>query len=92
MATDLDVRWFLPDWTQVAEDFDAVHLTVSGYLAISGRPLFLDVETATFVAGWAPDETYWLTDILDISGPGLEWESMRNHPSREWRIAGSDTD
>jgi hypothetical protein len=92
MATGLDVRWFLPDWSQVADEFDAVHLSVSGYLAISGRPLLLDDDMATLVAGWAPDETYWLRDILEISGPGVEWESMQDHPSRDWRIALPRTD
>jgi len=93
MATDLNVHWLLPDWTQVAEEFDAVHLSVSGYLAISGRPLFLDVDMATFVAGWEPDETYWLTDILQISGPGVEWKGVgQGHPSRDWRVADSGSD
>ena len=87
MATGLEIRWFLPDWTQVAEEFDAVHLSVSGYLEISGLPMLLDHDMATFLAGWAPDETYWLTDIVEISGPGVGWESMKDHPSRDWRFA-----
>jgi len=91
MATGLDVRWFLPDWSRVAEDFDAVHLSVSGYLAISGRPLLLDDRKATFLAGWDPDKTFWLADMLELSGTAGEWESMRHNPSRDWCVALSET-
>lgn len=53
-------RWLIPDWSRVARDFDAVHVTVLGYLGTAGEVLDLDDGFATLLAGWDPDETYWL--------------------------------
>ncbi len=53
-------EWLIPDWSGVAADYDAVHLTVNGYLRTPG----VAVEVpggATVLAGWNPDETYWLS-------------------------------
>jgi hypothetical protein len=72
-ATGLDVRWMLPDWSQVAEEYDAVHVTVKAYLETSGRPVQLDHEVATLLAGWNPDETYWLTDALVLAADPTGW-------------------
>jgi hypothetical protein len=69
-----------------------VHLSVSGYLAISGRPLSLDAGVSTFVAGWDPDKTYWLADMLESSGPSVEWEAMQHHPPRQWQVADPETE
>lgn len=34
-----------------------------------------DVPSATMLAGWDPDETYWLdADALDIVGEPVEYE------------------
>ncbi|WP_432573206.1 hypothetical protein [Kineococcus sp. SYSU DK005] len=38
-ATGWDGAWALPDWTSVARQWDGVHLSVRGYLAVSGRLL-----------------------------------------------------
>lgn len=76
--TGCDGEWLLPRWPAVANDWDGIHLTVAGYLATAGRPL--PVGTArTLLAGWNPDETYWLADVLTPSGNAQTW----HNPSRE---------
>jgi hypothetical protein len=62
--------WLIPDYAAVAADYDGVHLTVGGYLTTAGRALPVDGTAgsnaaATMLAGWDPDLTYWLTDVLD---------------------------
>ncbi|HWU45235.1 MAG TPA: hypothetical protein VN133_00580 [Humibacter sp.] len=60
-------RWVIPDWSRIARDVDAVHLTVAGYLSTAGRAVPVDDDVATVLAGWGPDRTYWLTDVvLDV--------------------------
>lgn len=71
-ATGVESAWFIPDWTRVAVDFDAVHLTVTGYLTTAGRALPVG-KGHTVLAGWNPDETYWLVDVLKPDGPPVEW-------------------
>ena len=80
--------WCIPDWNAVAEHWDAVHVSVAGYLTTATRALPLgDGDSATVLAGWNPDRTWWLTDILatpttrpeswhnppDLSGPDFAW-------------------
>ncbi|RZU62988.1 hypothetical protein [Zhihengliuella halotolerans] len=71
-VTGLDVAWFMPDWQQVAEQYDAVHVTVGGYLATATRALRLDPALGagahTMLAGWDPDQTYWLDARLRETG------------------------
>lgn len=38
-STGWDGRWVVPDWQAVARDWDAVHVSVAGYLSTAGRPL-----------------------------------------------------
>lgn len=71
-ATGWSGGWVIPDWPAVAADYDAVHLTVAGYLTTAGRALPAG-ERRTVLAGWNPDETYWLTDLLQQHGPPTEW-------------------
>lgn len=85
VATGLDRRWLLPDWSAVAEDVDAVHLTVNGYLRISGRALPVDAESATFLAGWDPDASYWLSDALEVVDAPQSWSAERRGAARRWR-------
>ncbi|MGA2531006.1 MAG: hypothetical protein ABSG36_17840 [Acidimicrobiales bacterium] len=87
MATGVDCRWVIPDWLAVAEDYEVVHLTVNGYLTTSGRALPVDTESSTFLAGWSPDMSYWLSDVLEASGPPTLWVSEEHHPERRWRLA-----
>lgn len=74
-VTGLDGAWVIPDWQAVAEDFDVVHLTVTGYLTTAGRAL--EVGSAhTVLAGWNPDESYWLTDALKAGPVPTTWRRI----------------
>ena len=72
-VTGRDGGWVIPDWQAVASDFDAVHLTVAGYLITAGRALPVG-EAATMLAGWGPDETCWLGDMLEPAGTPAHWQ------------------
>lgn len=74
-TTGRDGRWVIPDWEQAAAEWDAVHLTVLGYLRGAGRALQVDTGTATVIAGWDPDCTIWLTDgVREREGPRQAWQ------------------
>lgn len=77
-TTGRDGSWAMPDWPAVAEDWDAVHLSVAGYLTTAGRALPVDENTATVLAGWAPDATFWLADVLQVAGPSTAWRRDRD--------------
>ena len=66
-------RWVLPDWAAVAAEHDAVHLTAAAYLAAAGTAIPVDDGVASVIAGWNPDETYWLVDAVRPQGTGTEW-------------------
>ena len=51
-----------------AADYDAIHLTVGGYLTTAGHALPVK-DARTLLAGCNPDETYWLADILAATPP-----------------------
>ena len=69
--------WLIPDYAAVAADYDAVHLTVLGYLTTAGLAVPAGQHGArTVLAGWAPDATYWLADVLSDSGPATEWAAQ----------------
>jgi len=66
--------WRIPDWAAVAADWDAVHLSVGGYLTAATRPLAVgDGKAATVLAGWNPDQTWWLTDVLTAHPAPETW-------------------
>ena len=60
----------MPDWASVANDYDAVHLQVGAYLAASGTAVEVEPGVHSVIAGWAPGDTYWLTDVVDIEPEG----------------------
>lgn len=62
-CTGREGRWVVPDYEGVAEHYDAVHLTVRGYLTTAGLAVPVDEGRASVLAGWAPEETYWFRDI-----------------------------
>jgi hypothetical protein len=77
--TGWDGEWLVPRWPAVARDWDGVHLSVAGYLSTAGRAL--PVGTArTLLAGWNPDETYWLTDVLTPSSQERAWHNPDRTP------------
>lgn len=56
--------WFIPDWSLIAHDYDAIHLSVDGYLDTAGVPLAVD-GGLTMLAGMSPDSTVWLRQPLE---------------------------
>lgn len=61
-VTGEERAWVLPDWSRVAHEAAGVHLTVLGYLRTATRLIELDGSSASVLAGWNPDATYWLRD------------------------------
>lgn len=84
-------RWVIPDWSQVAEEFDGVHVSLAGYLRTAGSVIELgddnlveaspslpaagntDDLTASLMAGWNPDTTYWLNDVITGIAEVVDW-------------------
>ncbi|MEE2060672.1 hypothetical protein [Rhodococcus artemisiae] len=82
-ATGRDGRWVMPDWSRVADAYGGVHLTVRGYLAAAGTAIDVDDDTASVIAGWAPDETHWLTDAVRPDSDVVEW--VLDDARERWR-------
>ncbi|MCA1005619.1 hypothetical protein LCL87_07815 [Rhodococcus hoagii] len=83
--------WVVPDWPRIAERYDGVHLTIAGYLAAAGTAIEVDTGTASVIAGWAPDETYWLTDVVGLdSDARTTWvcDTSREHPDWNEELQG----
>lgn len=80
-STGIDGLWFIPDWQAVANDFDAVHVSVHGYLTTAGETLPVPGGN-TVLAGWNPDVTYWLSEV--ISGPIEYWYRTSEHTMALW--------
>ena len=89
-ATGIDCRWLVPDWSQLAAEVAGVHMTVAGYLAVSGRALGIEPGVATLVAGWSPDETHWLRDVVAVAGEPTRWVTGSPGSAERWRLAGDD--
>ncbi|RDI30374.1 hypothetical protein DEU38_106189 [Rhodococcus sp. AG1013] len=81
-TTGEHLDWFIPDWVAVAADFDAVHLTVHGYLSTPGVAIPLVANSgATVLAGWDPDATFWLRDgVITIDDEPTEWRRTSDRP------------
>lgn len=77
-------RWVIPDWSRVAERYDGVHLTVAGYLAAAGTAIEVDANTSSVIAGWAPDETYWLTDTVSLDSDVRTWVCDNHGENPSW--------
>lgn len=71
-TTGRDGTWLIPDWASVAAEYDAVHLTVAAYLS-AGTAIPVDADTASVIAGWNPDETYWFTDRVRLVDAVEPW-------------------
>jgi hypothetical protein len=72
-TTGHDGGWAVPDWSSVTADFDAVHLSVVGYLTTAGPLVAVDDEMSTVLAGWDPDATYWLSDAPPTEATEQTW-------------------
>jgi hypothetical protein len=76
-------RWLIPDYAAAAADWDAVHVSVAGYLTTAGIAIPADDGARTMLAGWDPDATWWLTDVLSRTGPPEDWQAADRAPV-EW--------
>jgi hypothetical protein len=81
--------WRIPDWRAVAGEWDALHVSVAGYLTTATRALTLgDGDSATVLAGCNPDQSWWLTDVLATTSAQPEsWQSAHDPsgPDGVWR-------
>ncbi|MFE4500002.1 hypothetical protein ACFRFQ_09050 [Rhodococcus sp. NPDC056743] len=68
--------WFIPDWSKVVNDYDAVHLSMIGYLTTPGIAIPLARNSgATVLAGWNPDTIFWLnSSFITVDGNMTEWQ------------------
>ncbi|MFL0393821.1 hypothetical protein [Streptomyces albus] len=69
---DVDGPWYLPDWAAVAGHYDGVHVTVGGFLATCGLAQPVG-DGHTMLAGWVPDATLWLRDVVTDHRPLGVW-------------------
>jgi hypothetical protein len=82
-VTGRDGRWLIPDYAAVATEWDAVHLSVAGYLTTATRHLPIDDRASTVLTGWDPDQTWWLTDVLQTAGPAQHWHRPKQHSPKQ---------
>jgi hypothetical protein len=71
-ATGLARRWLIPDYPVVAGSYDAIHLSVAGYLTTAGVAVPTG-DGVAMLAGWDPDTTWWLADCLTQAGQPDDW-------------------
>ena len=54
-----------------------MHLSVIGYLTTAVRAFAIDStlgdDVRTVLAGWNPDESFWLADALERDGEPVTW-------------------
>lgn len=82
-ATGEDRAWAIPDYLAVAADYDAIHLTVAGYLSTAGRAIAAG-DAHTVLAGWDPDQTWWLTDSPRRTGEPVRWLDAADEGRFRW--------
>lgn len=81
-ATGRDGGWVIPDWEAMAEDWDGVHLTIAAYLECATTAIEVGDGVASVIAGWNPDETFWLRERPAAIGPPQRW---RRTDATGWR-------
>jgi hypothetical protein len=79
-ATGWAGRWLIPDYAAVAADWDAIHVSVAGYLSTAGLDLPVGGGARTMLVGWDPDATWWLDDVLSLTGPPETWRNDDRDP------------
>lgn len=65
--------WIIPDWAQVAQEYDGIHLPVLTYLATAGAPIPLADQVSSLIAGWDPDKTFWFSQKVQPMGATSHW-------------------
>jgi hypothetical protein len=59
----------LPDWSQVAESFDAVHLSWAGFITTEGYVIAVRDKEFTMLRYWGSERTHWLRDCFGEPEP-----------------------
>jgi hypothetical protein len=59
----------LPDWSQVAESFDAVHLSWAGFITTEGYVIATGDDEFTMLRYWGSERTHWLHDWFGETEP-----------------------
>jgi hypothetical protein len=82
----------VPDWVQVAERYDAVHLQLGGYLSAAGVAIPIDDSpgTASMIAGWNPDETYWFSSDIAYDSQYTRWALRDTGNDMVWKPTSSE--
>lgn len=86
-TTGRDGAWVIPDWAEVAMEYDGVHLSIAGYLEAAGRALVVDARACTVLAGWDPDTTYWFTADVRYDGEPRTWIQRASDLDYWWEPA-----
>jgi hypothetical protein len=73
-------RWLIPDYAAVSADWDAIHVSVAGYLTTVGIAIPAGDGARTILAGWDPDTTWWLSDVLSFTSPPEDWREDGRGP------------
>lgn len=68
-----DGGWLIPDWSAVARDYEGVHVSVLAWLMTSGQAVPAGPRATTTMAGWDPDATWWLADVVRPAGTAHRW-------------------
>ncbi|WP_144018590.1 hypothetical protein [Demequina sp. NBRC 110051] len=83
-----DVRWVIPDWPTIAVEWDAVHLTLAGYLDLAGRLIDVYEGVASVIAGWNPGATYWFRGAHIERSATISW--VRAESDKPWHQASRE--
>ncbi|HJF13511.1 MAG TPA: hypothetical protein K8V32_01750 [Enteractinococcus helveticum] len=80
-------RWITPGWVQVAEHYDAVHLQVGAYLSAAGIAIPVDdiTDSASVIAGWDPDTTYWFSSSIAYDYERIGWLLVEAGVDMVWK-------
>lgn len=84
LTTGRDGCWVIPDWSGVADHFDAVHLTVGAYLSAAGTAISLGDDAASVIAGWNPDEIFWFTEAVSLHDEAVTWTMDTRATPPQW--------
>lgn len=82
-TTGRDGQWVMPDWTEIATEYQGVHLTVAAYLEAAGAAIPVSDNAASVVAGWNPDQTWWFIDPRSV-GESIEFELVTVQGEQRW--------
>ena len=78
--------WLVPDWSRLARDWDGVHVSAEGYLRAQEQTASVR-DGRTVLAGWNPDATYWLRDVISLTESVPERWIHESGARARWRKA-----